>query len=81
MHNLFNHDIANVFSKKNVGHILEALFNNDLNLTKSAEELMMHRNTLLYKLKNIKKLTGINPKEAKGLFILLIAYHLYLYEK
>ncbi|QTL99156.1 hypothetical protein GM661_14925 [Iocasia frigidifontis] len=81
LHNLFNHDIAQVFSKNDIGHILEALYNNNLNLTKSADELMMHRNTLLYKLKNIKSYTGINPKEAKGLFVLLIAYHLYLYEK
>ncbi len=80
LHNLFNHDIAQIFEETDIGKIIEALVDNDLNVTKTAQDLFIHRNTLLYKLKNIKDRTGINPKEANGLFILLLAYHLYLYK-
>jgi len=80
LHNLFNHNIAHIFSETNIGEIIEALFNNNLNVSQTAQELCIHRNTLLYKLENIKEKTGINPKKARGLFMLLFAHHLYLYK-
>ncbi|OCL26587.1 hypothetical protein U472_11415 [Orenia metallireducens] len=79
LHNLFNHDVVRIFSETNIGELIEALCKNNLNISKTAEELSIHRNTLLYKLKDIKRMTGIDPKEVRGLFILLLAYHLYLY--
>ena len=80
LHNLFNNNLVHLFSESELGDIIEALVNNDLNISQTAQELYMHRNTLLYKLERVEEKTGINPKEAQGLFMLLFAHHLYLYK-
>ena len=36
------------------------LLENDLNVSRTAEKLYMHRNTLIYRLKKIQKLTGLD---------------------
>ncbi|KPU27864.1 hypothetical protein TR13x_00445 [Caloranaerobacter sp. TR13] len=78
---LANINLNEIFSEKEIGHTIEALIENDLNISKTAKKLFIHRNTLLYRLDRIKKMTGLNPKKAKDLFILLWAYHIYLYLK
>lgn len=80
--NIFNKKpCENYFDKNNLGTIVEALVKNNLNISKTAEELYIHRNTLLYQLNKIKNQTGYNLKTASDLFTLLLAYHLYLFEK
>lgn len=37
-----------------------SLFENDLNISLAAEKLYMHRNTLIYRIKKIEKLIGLN---------------------
>lgn len=81
LHNLFDKDIEGIFSETDTGEIIELLVENDLNVSKTAEQLYIHRNTLLYRINKIKKRTGLNPKKAKDLFTLLLAYHLYLFNK
>jgi len=81
LHNLFDHNIVDMFKKTDIGETIEALVRNDLNISKTAKNLYIHRNTLLYRLNKIKEMTGLDPKNANNLFTLLLAYHLYLYEK
>lgn len=45
--------------------LLEVYFNNDLNVLSSANNLYIHRNTLLYKLNNFYEHTGFNLKHFK----------------
>lgn len=78
---MFSLDVREVFKDTDTGIILEGMMENDLNISKTAEALFMHRNTLLYRIEKIKGLTGLDPKKAKDLFTLLLAYHLYLYNK
>lgn len=78
---MFSFDVREVFEDTDTGIILEGMMENDLNISKTAEALFMHRNTLLYRIEKIKGLTGLDPKKAKDLFTLLLAYHLYLYKK
>lgn len=78
---MFSFDVREVFEDTDTGIILEGMMENDLNISKTAEALFMHRNTLLYRIEKIKGLTGLDPKKAKDLFTLLLAYHLYLYNK
>lgn len=79
IHKLSDRNIVNIFKETNTGPIIEALVQNNLNISKTAAELFVHRNTLLYRLKKIKEMTGFDPKEIKSLFTLLFAYHLYLF--
>lgn len=52
---------------------LETFFSNDLNITKAAKDLFIHRNTLVYRLQRIKGLTGYNPTIFQDAFSLMIA--------
>jgi carbohydrate diacid regulator len=51
---------------------LKVLFDYDLNMKHTAEALHIHRNTLLYRLSNIAKQTGLDPKSFHDAMILRI---------
>jgi carbohydrate diacid regulator len=79
--NIFHQeDYAKHFEETNLGEIIEALVENNLNISQTAESLYIHRNTLLYQLNKIKDQTGYNLKNISDLFTLLLAYHIYLFD-
>lgn len=54
-----------------------SLFNNDLNVSLAAEKLYMHRNTLIYRIKKIRKITGLDVTkfaDAVNFIVLFRAY-------
>lgn len=51
---------AKVFEDGDLMQTAECLFANDLNVSKTATLLYMHRNTLIYRLKKLKHLTGLD---------------------
>jgi len=42
---------------------LKAFFDNNLSISKTAQAIYTHRNTLLYRLRRIKEITGLDPKK------------------
>ena len=58
---------------------INAFFANDLNITKTSQSAFMHRNTLVYRLNKIKKLSGLDLRnfEDATTFKMLIC----IYEK
>jgi regulator of polyketide synthase expression len=40
--------------------LLDELFRQNLNISKTAKELFMHRNTLIYRLDKLKRVTGLD---------------------
>src|SRR5262249_41585299 len=52
---------------------LEAFFDNLGNLTRTAEALHVHRNTLLYRLGRIKEISGLNLEDAEERLALWLA--------
>ena len=42
---------------------LQAFFDNNLNVSETSRKLFVHRNTLVYRLEKIKKLTGLDLRE------------------
>ncbi|KIL49442.1 CdaR family transcriptional regulator [Jeotgalibacillus soli] len=52
---------------------LKVYFLNNQSLKKTADDLHVHINTLHYRLKQIKDLTGIDPKKAEGITLFYIA--------
>jgi carbohydrate diacid regulator len=81
LHHMLENDIAEIFNDTEIGKIIEALAENNLNISQTADSLFIHRNTLLYRLNKVKEITGLDPKNVKHLFTLLLAYHLYLYKR
>ena len=49
-----------IFNDNDMLTTAEALFNNNLNVSLTARELYMHRNTLIYRIDKIEKETGLN---------------------
>jgi len=80
LNHLFDRNIAKIFRDSNIGEVIESLAENNFNVSKTADKLYIHRNTLLYRLKNIKEVTGLDPKNLIDLYSLLFAYHLYKYQ-
>ena len=42
---------------------IRAFFRNDLNLSTTARELFIHRNTLLYRMEKVRKATGLDLRK------------------
>lgn len=65
-------------------HYLETLkeyFSTDMNMSKTAKNLALHRNSIIYRLNKIAKLTGLDPKKSKDIVKLQLALLAYKYEK
>lgn len=56
------------------------LLGNDLNVSRTAKELYMHRNTLIYRVKKLKKTTGLDVCTFNGAVDFLILYRIYIKE-
>ncbi|MGN0823811.1 MAG: PucR family transcriptional regulator [Candidatus Coproplasma sp.] len=66
-----------VFSDEALVSSCISLFENDLNVSLAAEKLYMHRNTLIYRIKKIEKLIGLNVSkfsDAVNFIVLFKAY-------
>jgi carbohydrate diacid regulator len=75
-----NKEVAERFSKRVLHETLikykdtlECFFNNDFNIQQTAEELFIHRNTLLYRLNKIVEDTGYNPRNFRDAVTLQLA--------
>ncbi len=52
---------------------IQKFFENDLNVSKTSDKLFVHRNTLVYRLEKIKRLTGLDLREFDQAIIFKIA--------
>lgn len=66
---LKNPNIIVLFEDETLLETAEFLFKNNLNITQTSKSTYMHRNTLIYRLDKIKKLTGLNLKNFEDAII------------
>lgn len=59
---IFNSQTARLFNEEMV-HTIEVFFENNLNLSEAARKLYIHRNTLVYRLEKVQRLTGFDLRE------------------
>jgi len=59
---------------------LKAFFDNNLSISKTAKTIYAHRNTLLYRLRRVKEITGLDPKNFDDAVQLRIALKMKLYQ-
>jgi carbohydrate diacid regulator len=52
---------------------VEVFFNQNMSLTQTSKDLKIHRNTLLYRLDKIKKVTGLDPRKFNDAMELKVA--------
>lgn len=70
-------EIVSVIENRELIECIDALFKNNLNLSETSRGAFLHRNTLLYRIEKIYKLTGLNVRnfeDAMSFKILSIVY-------
>ncbi len=70
-------NFVKIFEDKELMSTLDSLFKNDLNISKTARALFMHRNTLNYRLDKVRAITGLDPCSFGDAVELLILVALY----
>ena len=65
--------LKNFYDDFEMRNIVKTFLEHNMNVSKAAEELYMHRNTLMYKIENFIKITGYDVKKFKHAFII---YHI-----
>ena len=74
-HILSDDNVKKFFSDEELITTVEVFFENNLNIIKASEKLIIHRNTLIYRIEKIKKMMGLdirNFEDAVTLQTLLI---------
>lgn len=66
------------FEDKDLVETCFALFENDLNVSRTAAGLYMHRNTLIYRIAKLKRLTGLDVCSFSDAVSFIILYRSYL---
>lgn len=70
-------DIISVMKDKELIECINAFFKNNLNISETSRNAFLHRNTLLYRIEKIHKLTGLNIRnfeDAMSFRILTMIY-------
>lgn len=73
---LTNNIIA-VFKDEELKSSIDAFFMNNLNISETSRNAFMHRNTLLYRIDKIYKMTGLNIREFNDAVTLMFLEAIY----
>lgn len=69
---------ARIFEDQSMMQTVEAYFNCGMNVSLTSREIYMHRNTLIYRLKNIKKQTGLDLSDFHDAVTFELLHYLYV---
>lgn len=69
--------LERVFKDVGMMNTIDVFFKNGMNVSRTARILYMHRNTLMYKLGTIKRLTGLDLKDFNMAVTFKILHTLY----
>lgn len=71
---------ARAFEDRDLVDTCLCLFENDLNVSRTAGKLYMHRNTLIYRIAKLKRLTGLDVCTFADAVTFIILYRCYIKE-
>ncbi|MEG1499975.1 MAG: helix-turn-helix domain-containing protein [Clostridia bacterium] len=57
-----NANIKAIFEDADMLSTIDQFFKNSLNISQTSKKAYMHRNTLIYRIEKVRKLTGLNLK-------------------
>ena len=69
--------MIDVFKDVELRQSIDAFFANNLNISETSRNAFMHRNTLLYRIDKIQKLTGLNIRNFNDAVMLLHLEQIY----
>ena len=58
---------------------IQKFFENNLNVSETARKLFVHRNTLVYRLEKIKRITGLDLREFEDAIVFKVALMVHKY--
>lgn len=70
--------LAKVFNDAGTMRTIEIFLKNGMNVSRAARVLYMHRNTLIYKLNSIRRLTGLDLRDFDMAVTFCILHTLYV---
>lgn len=70
-------ELISVFKDEELKQSIDAFFENNLNISETSRNTFMHRNTLLYRIDKIQKLTGLNIRNFSDAVTLLNLEQIY----
>lgn len=70
-------ELLKIFSDEDTVKCCFCLFDNNLNVSLTAGQLYMHRNTLIYRINKIKRLTGLDVHKFSDAVTFTILYGAY----
>ncbi len=75
---LFDEGFVSIMKDESLVSSIEAFFANNLNLSETGKKSFLHRNTLVYRLDKVQKMTGFNLRnfsDSVTFKILMLIYH------
>ncbi|MCR5469070.1 MAG: helix-turn-helix domain-containing protein [Lachnospiraceae bacterium] len=73
IHEVFGEEIPDIFEEENLSTI-QKFFENNLNISETARQLYVHRNTLVYRLERLEKIMGLDIRKFEDAMTFQIAY-------
>lgn len=73
--------LAKIFKDSGMMQAIEVFLQSGMNISRTAKILYMHRNTLIYKLNSIRKLTGLDLRDFNRAVTFKVLYTLYISNK
>jgi len=72
-----NKELISVFKDQELRSCIDAFFTNNLNISETSRNTYMHRNTLIYRIDKIHKLTGLNIRDYHDAVTFYVLEHIY----
>jgi DNA-binding PucR family transcriptional regulator len=72
---------AKIFEDNDMMNTIDCLFENNLNVSRTARNLYMHRNTLIYRLNKLKRITGLSVCNFADAITFIVVHTLYCAQK
>jgi len=69
---------AKVFEDADMMSTIDSFLENGMNVSQAARTLYMHRNTLIYRLNSVKRLTGLDLRNFEMATTFMLLHYLYL---
>ena len=69
---------AKVFEDADMMSTIDSFLENGMNVSQAARTLYMHRNTLIYRLNSVKRLTGLDLRKFEMATTFMLLHYLYL---
>lgn len=70
-------EVVEVLKNEDLKSSIDAFFENNLNISETSRNSFMHRNTLLYRIDKIHKMTGLNIRNFQDAVTLMMLETLY----